>query len=101
MPEDRSPPGDVLANDLPARFVDLVNVDVEISVDDVSACCYENRCSHNAAKYGRMDHRIIAGKNRNQDTVMKKSLGKGNEEKVGPSDQFKKCNNLRHAIHFL
>lgn len=82
MPQDSPAPGYKPGDELPVGFIDLVNVDVEIIVDDVARRGNQDGCGKNKKKKGIINNRTGAAgfKNGQQQAIVKQHLGKGNKE---------------------
>lgn len=93
MPYNCPPAFDIPVNDNFARFINPVNINIKIIVDDITSCRDENRGRHQPIKHigGKRMYTavniVIGRQRRNNDTIIKKELGKHDEKQIGPSDK--------------
>src|SRR6476620_10944728 len=83
MPDNGPPPVNGPGKNIFAGFVDLVNIEIKIVIDDIACGSNKNRTGDDPDQLSKIIYAIQGKIN----TVVKKQLGQYNKYKIRPADQ--------------
>lgn len=88
MPENSPSSANAMIHNNLIRFIDLVNVQVKIIIDNISCCSYEHRGNHQKNELTK----VVCFVDRKINSILITTLCNYNEEKILPAYQSQEGN---------